>query len=208
MISTVDDPDEVYRRLKWYTSSREAFEKTGKIPQSDRIVIPAKGKEGSDNYVPPVTERDLFQEFGDIITETVDPTTGQPVNLPTALASNSLGFMLLQEANIGKSSSPRMQRRMNQLGDKAESAHREFTEIMQNMIIAGFASEDKDMIGLAAKLASDIFALDMEDDVAILQGSKQPGNQYAKKSPNAMTSSTRKGANLANISNTVHGNAR
>jgi len=166
MISTVDDPDEVYRRLKWYTSSREAFEKTGKIPQSDRIVIPAKGKEGSDNYVPPVTERDLFQEFGDIITETVDPTTGQPVNLPTALASNSLGFMLLQEANIGKSSSPRMQRRMNQLGDKAEAAHREFTEIMQNMIIAGFASEDKDMIGLAAKLASDVFALDMEDDVA------------------------------------------
>lgn len=59
-----------------------------------------------------------------------------------------------------------MQRRMNQLGDKAETAHREFTEIMQNMIIAGFASEDKDMIGLAAKLASDVFALDMEDDVA------------------------------------------
>ena len=166
MISTVDDPDEVYRRLKWYTSSREAFEKTGKIPQSDKVVIPAKGEEGADNYVPPVTERNLFQEFGDIITETVDPTTGQPVNLPTALASNSLGFMLLQEANIGKSTSPRMQRRMNQLGDKAESAHKEFTEIMQNMIIAGFASEDKDMIGLAAKLASDVFALDMEDDVA------------------------------------------
>jgi hypothetical protein len=166
MISTVDDPDEVYRRLKWYTSSREAFEKTGKIPQSDTVVIPAKGKEGADNYVPPVTERDLFQEFGDIITETIDPATGRPINLPTALASNSLGFMLLQEANIGKSSSPTMQRRMNQLGDKAVSAHKEFTEIMQNMIIAGFASEDKDMIGFAAKLASDVFALDMEEDVA------------------------------------------
>ena len=49
---------------------------------------------------------------------------------------------------------------------------------------------------------------DMEDDVAIVQGNKQPGNQYAKKSPNAMTSSTRKGANLANISNTVLSNTR
>lgn len=49
---------------------------------------------------------------------------------------------------------------------------------------------------------------EMEDDVAIVQASKQHSNQYSKKSPNAMTSSTRKGANLANISNTVHGNAR
>ena len=50
---------------------------------------------------------------------------------------------------------------------------------------------------------------EMEDDVAIVQANKQQSaNQYSKKSPNAMTSSTRKGANLANISNTVHGNAR
>ena len=34
---------------------------------------------------------------------------------------------------------------------------------------------------------------EMEDDVAIIQGGKQhPANQYSKKSPNAMTSSTRK----------------
>ena len=48
------------------------------------------------------------------------------------------------------------------------------------------------------------FGLDIEDDIAILQKS----NQYNKKSPNSMTGSTRKGANLANISNTVHGNNR
>ena len=50
---------------------------------------------------------------------------------------------------------------------------------------------------------------EMEDDVAIVQAGKQhSAGPFAKKSPNAMTSSTRKGANLANISNTVHGNAR
>ena len=50
---------------------------------------------------------------------------------------------------------------------------------------------------------------EMEDDVATIQANKQhSANQYSKKSPNAMTSSTRKGANLANISNTVHGNVR
>ena len=50
---------------------------------------------------------------------------------------------------------------------------------------------------------------ELEDDVAIVQAAKQqPGGQYSKKSPNAMAGSTRKGTNLANISNTVHGNAR
>jgi hypothetical protein len=57
-------------------------------------------------------------------------------------------------------------------------------------------------------LNDDANELLMEDDVAIVQASKQHSNQYSKKSPNGMTSSTRKGANLANISNTVHGNAR
>ena len=50
---------------------------------------------------------------------------------------------------------------------------------------------------------------EIEDDVAIPQTSKQnSAGPYSKKSPNTMTSSTRKGANLANISNTVHGNTR
>ena len=49
------------------------------------------------------------------------------------------------------------------------------------------------------------FGPDLEDEVAILNTGK---NQFGKKSPNTMTGSTRKGANLANISNTVHGNGR
>ena len=43
---------------------------------------------------------------------------------------------------------------------------------------------------------------DMEDEVAVIT----KGNQFNKKSPNSMTSSTRKGTNLANISNTIQGN--
>jgi len=66
---------------------------------------------------------------------------------------------------------------------------------------------DQDMQLLNGEHEEDLMHPDMEDEVAVLQGGK-PGNQYSKKSPNGMTSSTRKGANLANISNTVHGNAR
>ena len=166
MISTVEDPDEIYRRLKWYQASRQAKDAGKDIPQSDAIVIPAKGVEGEEGYIPPVTEADLFREFGDLISETIDPTTGKPVDLPTALAANSLGFMLMQQASTGQSASPKMQRRMNELGDKGDQAYREFREIMTNMIIAGFASEDKDMIGMAAELASRTFASDLEDDLA------------------------------------------
>ena len=67
---------------------------------------------------------------------------------------------------------------------------------------------DQDMQLLNDEANDLLMQQDMEDDVAIAHGSKQPGSQYAKKSPNTMTSSTRKGANLANISNTVHGNNR
>ena len=167
MISTVEDPQEVYRRLKWYTTSRNAVLAGREIPKNPNVeVVPGKGKKGDEGYVPPVTEADLFAEFGDIITETIDPRSGEMVNLPTALAGNSLGFMLLQQANTGQSSSPSMQRSINQLGTKAEEAHREFREIMQNMIVAGFASEDKELMGVAGELASLVFAKDMEEDVA------------------------------------------
>ena len=113
-----------------------------------------------------MTEADLFAEFGDIITETIDPKTGEMVELPTALAGNSLGFMLLQRSNTGQSASPSMQRSINRLGTKAQQAHDEFRGIMQNMILAGFASEDKELIGVAGELASLVFAKDMEEDLA------------------------------------------
>ena len=167
MISTVDDPDEVYRRLKWYTRSRDAVSAGRKIPNSpDEIVIEAKGKPGEKGYVPAVTEADLYREFGDIITETIDPKTGMPIDLPTALASNSLGFMLLQQANSGKSGGAAMQRRLNELGDKGDQAYSEFRSLMTDMIVAGFATDDKDMIGIAAELASRVFADDLESDLA------------------------------------------
>jgi len=68
---------------------------------------------------------------------------------------------------------------------------------------------DQDMQLLDDEPNDLLMGQEMEDDVAIVQASKQqPGGQYSKKSPNAMTGSTRKGTNLANISNTVHGNAR
>jgi hypothetical protein len=167
MISTVEDPQEIYRRLKWYTTSRDAVRAGREIPKDpSKEIIPAKGKEGEKNYVPAVTEADLFAEFGDIITETIDPKTGEMVELPTALAGNSLGFMLLQQSNTGQSASPSMQRSINKLGTKAQQAHDEFRGIMQNMILAGFASEDKELIGVAGELASLVFAKDMEEDLA------------------------------------------
>ena len=166
-IATVEDPDEIYRRLKWYKASRDAVRAGKPVPQGNTVVIEAKGVEGETGYVPPVTEADLFEEFGDIITETIDPTTGQPVNLPTALASNSLGFMLLQQASSGQYATPQMQRRINQLSTKGDEAYSEFRNIMLDMIKVGFASEDKDMIGNAAELASRLFASDLQDDLAV-----------------------------------------
>jgi len=47
----------------------------------------------------------------------------------------------------------------------------------------------------------------MEDDFAVAQSqaAKPSLAQFSKKSPNVAVSSNRKGSNLANISNTVHG---
>ena len=68
---------------------------------------------------------------------------------------------------------------------------------------------DQDMQLLNDDANDLVMGQEVEDDVAIVQASRQqPGGQYSKKSPNAMAGSTRKGTNLQNISNTVHGNAR
>ena len=46
---------------------------------------------------------------------------------------------------------------------------------------------------------------DLDDDLGVLQTGVTKSNPYSKKSPNA---AGRKGATLANISNTVHGSSR
>ena len=53
---------------------------------------------------------------------------------------------------------------------------------------------DQDMQLLNDDANDPVMGEEVEDDVAIVQASRQqPGGQYSKKSPNAMAGSTRKG---------------
>ena len=166
LLSVDGSPDEILERLRAFSEQRAAFKQTGKVQFSDTFDPVA---EGGQRLFPETFEegqtassmaRARFEKFGDLTEEFVDPETGQLIeNIPTALASNSIGFQILENA-LGTRTGPQ---NLSQ-SDKASS---EVKEIITGMIEAGFASKDKDMLGLSVELARKAFADGLDEELGL-----------------------------------------
>ncbi len=158
LVSVGEDPAEILERLRAFSEQRAAYQQTGKVEFTPDFAAPFKGEILEEGITPAQRARERLSTFGDVVSDTVDPETNKVIPLPTALAANSLGFQLLQESMGGTNPGG--------LQDKASAAKSQLQDTIEAMIVTGFASQDKDMIGLAAELAQTTFANGLDDGVS------------------------------------------
>jgi len=166
LLSVDGDPQEILERLRAFSEQRSAFRQTGSVEFSDDFK--PVNQEGQRLFPETLSEgqsaatqaRSRLQKFGNLTEEYINPETGEMIeNIPTGLASNSVGFQIL-ENSLGTKSGP------GNLSEKADRATTEVKDIIKGMIIAGFASQDKDMLGLSVELARKAFADNLDDELA------------------------------------------
>ena len=158
LTSVGEDPKEILERLRAFSEQRAAYDQTGSLTFSTDFVPPFKGELLPDEISPAQRARERLSKYGDLVSDAVDPSTNKVIQLPTALATNSLGFQLMQESMGGANPGG--------LQDKASAAGSQLKETIEAMIVTGFASQDKDMIGLAAELAQTAFASSLDEGVS------------------------------------------
>ena len=177
LLSVDGDPQEILERLRAFSEQRSAFRQYGSVefpddfspvnlegnrlfpetfdrPRFNIINKPGEGETAATKA------RSRLQKFGNLTEEYINPETGEMIeDIPTGLASNSVGFQIL-ENSLGTKSGP------GNLSNKADRATAEVKDIIKGMIIAGFASQDKDMLGLSVELARQAFAENLDDELA------------------------------------------
>ena len=158
LVSVGEDPAEILERLRAFSEQRAAYQQTGKVEFTPDFAAPFKGEILPEDVTPAQRARERLSKFGDVVSDTINPDTKEVIPLPTALAANSLGFQLLQESMGGTNPGG--------LQDKASAAKSQLQDTIEAMIVTGFASQDKDMIGLAAELAQTAFAKGLDDGVS------------------------------------------